>query len=473
MTREEAIAIAHSAPEVIVEVLLQLSARIEELERKIALLRRDSSNSSKPPSSDGPTAKPKARPAKKSRKRKAGGQPGHKGKKRDLVPVDEVDIIEEILPAVCPRCGKRLDIDGVPVHGKYLRYQIIDIPDIEPCITEYRLRCMTCECGVDTWAELPRRARSGFGPRLSAVAAYLAGVHRVTRRGVVDIFKTIFGVDISLGSVCNLHQEVSQALEAPYEEIRNTLTDQRVVNVDETGWRSMGQPVWLWVFVTPTLALFKLASSRGSKVLKEILGEVFSGILCSDRYSAYASYHKGLRQVCWAHIIRDIKGIRHACRSPDAVKFSRLMLSEIGRMFGLFNAFRSELLDRKTLVVKSVPLRARMCRCLKTYELSKDPDVARMSRGLLKYWDCLFTFLEHEGVEPTNNSAEQGIRPAVQWRKICFGNQSPEGELLTARLLTVARTCALQGKNTFQYLVNSINAYRMQLPHTSLVHFSR
>ena len=235
----------------------------------------------------------------------------------------------------------------------------------------------------------------------------------------------------------------------------------------------MGQPVWLWVFVTPTLALFKLASSRGSKVLKEILGEVFSGILCSDRYSAYASYHKGLRQVCWAHIIRDIKGIRHACRSPDAVKFSRLMLSEIGRMFGLFNAFRSELLDRKTLVVKSVPLRARMCRCLKTYELSKDPDVARMSRGLLKYWDCLFTFLEHEGVEPTNNSAEQGIRPAVQWRKICFGNQSPEGELLTARLLTVARTCALQGKNTFQYLVNSISAYRMQLPHTSLVHFSR
>ena len=222
--------------------------------------------------------------------------------------MDEVDIIEEILPAVCPRCGKRLDIDGVPVHGKYLRYQIIDIPDIEPCITEYRLRCMTCECGVDTWAELPRRARSGFGPRLSAVAAYLAGVHRVTRRGVVDIFKTIFGVDISLGSVCNLHQEVSQALEAPYEEIRNTLTDQRVVNVDETGWRSMGQPVWLWVFVTPTLALFKLASSRGSKVLKEILGEVFSGILCSDRYSAYASYHKGLRQVCWAHIIRDIKG---------------------------------------------------------------------------------------------------------------------------------------------------------------------
>jgi len=473
MTREEAISIAHSAPEVIVEVLLQMSARIEELERKVALLTRDSSNSSKPPSSDGPAAKPRALPPKKSKKRKRGGQPGHKGKNRDLIPVEEVDVVEEILPAVCEHCHEALTTTTNPEEGKYLRYQVVDIPETKPHVTEYRLRCVRCECGAETWAELPGNVRSGFGPRLTAFAAYLTAVHRVTRRGMVDIFKTIFCIDISLGSVCNLHEEVSRALEPSYEDIKKVLPQQSVVNVDETGWRSMGRAVWLWIFVAPSLAFFTLVPSRGAQVLKGVLGDIFGGILCSDRFSAYGRYHKGLRQVCWAHIIRDIKGIRHACRSPDAVKFSRWMLSEVGRMFGLFNAFRSEHLDRKTLVLKSVPLRARMSNCLQTYELSSDPDVARMARGLLKYWDSLFTFLEHDGVEPTNNAAERGIRPAVQWRKICFGNQSPDGELLTSRLLTVTRTCLLQGKSPFLHLIEVINASRSGLVHPSLVTASR
>lgn len=235
----------------------------------------------------------------------------------------------------------------------------------------------------------------------------------------------------------------------------------------------MGRAMWLWIFVAPSLAFFTLFPSRRAQVLKGVLGDIFAGILCSDRFSAYGRYHKGLRQVCWAHIIREIKGIRHACRSPDAVKFSRWMLSEVGRMFALFNAFRRERLDRKTLVLKSVPLRARMSNCLQTHEMSSDPDVARMARGLLTYWDHLFTFLEYDGVEPTNNVAERGIRPAVQWRKICFGNQSHDGELLTARLLTVTRTCMLQGKSPFRFLAETLNAYRNGLVYPSLVSASR
>jgi transposase len=480
MTREEATALVYGNPEAAIDLILELvaaitalQARVAELERKIALLTRDSSNSSRPPSSDGPAKKPKPRPPKKSKKRNPGGQPGHKGNRRDLVPMEEVNAVEEIRPHVCEHCHKPLDAGTPADQGKYLRYQVVDIPETKPHVTEYQLRCVRCTCGAETWAELPPAARSGFGPRLAALAAYLTGMHRVTRRGLVDIFTTLFSIDISLGSVCNLHQEVSQAIERPCEEIRQALPREPVMNVDETGWRSMGKAVWLWIFVTPTLALFTLFPSRGANVLREILGDVFGGILCSDRLGAYGSYHKGVRQVCWAHIIRDIKGIRHACRSPDAVKFSRWILREIGRMFALFNAFRSELLDRKTLVLKSVPVRARMSNCLQTYELSKDPDVARMARGLLKYWEHLFSFLEYDGVEPTNNVAERGIRPAVQWRKICFGNRSPEGELLTARLLTVTRTCALQGKNAFQFLVDALNAHRMGIPHPSLIEPSR
>lgn len=231
--------------------------------------------------------------------------------------------------------------------------------------------------------------------------------------------------------------------------------------------------MWLWIFIAPGIAFFAPFPSRRAQVLKGVLGDIFNGILCSDRFPAYGSYHKGLRQVCWAHIIREIKGIRHACRSPDAAKFSRWMLSEIGRMFGLFNAFRNERLDRKTLVLKSIPLRARMSNCLQMYELSSDPDVARMAKGLLNHWNCLFTFLDHDGVEPTNNVAERGIRPAAQWRKICFGNQSHDGELLTARLLTVTRTCLLQAKSPFRYLVEALHGYRNGLIHPSLNPASR
>lgn len=209
MTREEAVAIAHSDPEIIVEILLKLSAGIEELERKVAQLTKDSSNSSKPPSSDGPASKSRPRPPTKSGKRKPGGQPGHKGWKRELIPVEDVTRIEEIVPTECGCCRQPFRSEDLTDGGKYLRCQMVDLPEIKPEVTEYRLRCVPCACGAETWAQVPVHARLGFGPRLSAFAAYLTGVHRVTRRGVADVIRTIFGIDICLGSVCNLHRQVN------------------------------------------------------------------------------------------------------------------------------------------------------------------------------------------------------------------------------------------------------------------------
>jgi len=476
MTREEARNLVYGNPEVAVDLIVQLSeaveilkARVAELERKIALLTKDSSNSSKPPSSDGPGKKPRAQRPKKSRKRNPGGQPGHKGTKRELVPIEEVDYVEEVLPESCESCHRPIEPGTSRVLGNYLRCQVTDIPIIKPLVTEYKLRCVECSCGATTWADIPPHARSGFGPRFTAMLAYLTALHRVTRRGCKEIAQTLFGIDISLGSVCNLHEEVSQALESCCEEIKQALALEKVLNIDETGWKSLGKRIWLWVFVSPSMVFFTLAASRGARVLRETLGQTFSGILCSDMFSAYNAYHKGLRQICWAHIIRNLKGLKHGCRSPDGVKFSKWMLSEAGRMFGFWHAFKEGFVDRHTLVKKSVPLRARMNRCLQTYELSSDPDVARTARSLLKHWNHLFTFLEHEGVEPTNNSAESAIRPAVQWRKICFGNQSEKGQVLTARLLTVTRTCIFRNKNSFEFLVDSITAHRLGLPTPSLL----
>jgi transposase len=474
MTREEAAALVYGNPEAAIDLIIQLvatvellKARVEELERKIAMLTRDSSNSSKPPSSDGPTGKPKARARIKSKKRKPGGQPGHKGSNRDLIPLEEVDRLIPLFPETCDHCGAELDIECVT--GKHWRHQVIDIPEPKKVVTEYRLECIRCCCGAENWAKAPEEARSGFGPRLTAFLTHLAGLHRVTRRGCQEIAKTIFGIDISLGSVCKLHDEVSKSVAHAYEQTKAVLPEQPALNIDETGWNHQGESRWLWIVVTPVIAFFHVAASRGSKVLVEILGEEYRGILCSDMYSAYKKYHKGIRQFCWAHIIRGIKGIRHSCRSPDSVRFSKWTLSETGRMFALWHAFKNGQLDRRTLVRKSVPIRSRMGRCLQMYSSSSDYDVRKAAKSLLKHWSGLFTFLEYEGVEPTNNSAERSARPAVQWRKICFGNQSDDGELLTARLLTAERSCILQCRNPFHFLLDSLVAYRNGLPGPSLV----
>lgn len=472
MTREEAIAIVHSDPEIIVEALLNLSARIDELERTIALLTTDSSNSSKPPSSDGPQTKLRPRPPKKSKKRNRGGQPGHKGTNRELIPVEEAGEPIPVFPDVCGNCGAVLDPNVHRPTGKYLRHQVLDIPEPKPEVVEYHRMCIRCTCGRENWGKLPPEARSGIGPRLTAVLAHLSGLHRVTRRGCKEIAKTIFGIDMSVGSVCKLHQEVSESLATAHEEVRQALPEQPVLNGDETGWNTRGLTRWLWVMATPTIAFYHVAESRGAKVLKYILGDLYKGVLCSDMYSAYKAFHKGTRQFCWAHIIRGLRGLKHACRSPDAVRFSKWMLSETGRMFALWHAFKDGHLDRRTLVQKSVPMRSRMSRCLQLYSKSSDPDVTRAAKSLMKHWDGLFSFLEHKGVEPTNNAAERAIRPAVQWLKICFGNQSDEGEMLTARLLTAERSCILQARSPFQFLVDSITAYRKRSSCPSLVSVS-
>jgi transposase len=478
MTREEATALVYGDPEAAVELILQLvstverlTTRVEELERKIALLTRDSSNSSKPPSSDGPSAKPKARRPMKSKKRHQGGQPGHKGSNRNLIPIEEVDRVIPVFPESCDDCGQVLprQTNSDQPTGKYWRHQVVDIPEPKPQVTEYQIHCIRCSCGAENWGKISRTARSGFGPRITAFLAHLTGLHRVTRRGCQEIAKTIFGIDICLGSVCKLHDEVSESLAPAHAQARESLPEQPVLNIDETGWKTQGKGRWLWVFVTPVLAFFHVAASRGSKVLEEILGNEYQGVLCSDMYSAYKKFHHGVRQFCWAHIIRGIKGIKHSCRSPDAVRFSTWMLSETGRMFALWHAFKRGDLDRQTLVLKSVPVRARMNKCLQQYLQSSDYDVRKACKSLLRHWHGLFTFLEYEGVEPTNNSAERGARPAVQWRKICFGNQSDEGELLTARLLTAERSCILQGRNAFQFLIESVVAYRRGLPGPALV----
>ena len=470
MDKQAAEKLYDSGKEPTVAKLLEYDAENEKLKRKIAQLEKNSTNSSKPPSSDNPQDKNQQAKTDNKKKRKPGGQPGHKGSNRELMPVEEVNDLLHCYPEKCDNCGKTLPQDETAnVVGEPFRWQVAEIEPIKPIITEYQAHTTLCECGCQTSASLPEEIlKSNFGPRLASIIAYLAAVLHVSRRGTREFCETLLNVNIALGSVQNLLEDTSEALEPIDKELKEALPKEPVVNSDETGWRDR----WLWIFVASTFIYFQVAKTRSSKVLVDVLGMVYKGILCVDRYGAYTKYHKGLFQICWAHLKRDFFGILkvgEATQSDDAIAFAKTMEKLRKKLMAIWYRFKSGDISRPELIKKTRRVRNAIKRCLKEHMRSEERCVQNLAGKLYKRFNHLFTFIFHEGVEPTNNMAERGIRPAVQWRKVCFGNRSDNGAVLTSRLLTVTRTCWLQKRNPLEFLVAAITAHRSGQAAPSLI----
>jgi transposase len=268
-------------------------ARIAQLEAEVTRLSRNSTNSSKPPSSDPPGV---TRPGHTPSGNKRGGQPGHKFHKRKLLPPDQVSRVVPLVPIACCGCGAAL-------HGRDrdpLRHQVVDMPPVRPEVTEYQRHALTCACGVITRAPLPSGVpTSSFGPRLSAMIAILTAKYRLPKRGVRELLSDFLGVELALGSVANVEQNVSAALEAPVAEARAYVHTSAVIHADETGWREAKKKAWLWVAATSLVTVFVIAASRSSKVAKDMIGQAFSGVLTTDRWSAYNWVDCWQRQLCW------------------------------------------------------------------------------------------------------------------------------------------------------------------------------
>lgn len=447
--------------------------QIADLERQLAGRKKDSTNSSKPPSSDGPAAARRVKPARCRGRRKPGGQKGHPGCHRELQPLERVDKTVAVLPPDCRHCGQALpqQIEQAQTRGEVHRYQVTELPPLRAHITEYQCYKVGCpHCGRATRAELPAPVRvSAFGPRLAGLIAYLTVGPRIPRRGVEQLLATALEIEISLGSTQKLIEESSEALAATCQELERQLPREPVLNSDETGWRSMGDRRWLWALVASSFVFFTVAATRSSKVLIHLLGTVFPGILCSDRFGAYLKYHQGCAQFCWAHLKRDLLGIQEFARTTDAERFCRDALALTARLFRLWHRFRGGGLERAELILKSIPLQKRFFRLCEQHLDSGDKEVRVLATALFRHCDRLFAFLEHPGVEPTNNSAERALRHAVIWRKSSFGNQSAKGEVATARLLTVARTCVMQRRNALEFLGDSVSRHRAGQPSLSLL----
>lgn len=450
--------------------------QIVELERKLGLRRQNSTTSSKPPSSDGLAGEQRKRGSRRKKsRRRPGGQPGHRGHWRGLAPAHRVDQVIELFPPKCRHCDTRLS-RKMPTQGEPRRHQVTELPAIEAYIIEYQCQHVICpDCGKATQAELPAEAQGHFGPQLTALIAYLTVVCRMPRRMVRELLEQVLAIPLSLGSIQNSWEEASEAVAEPCAELEKQLPHEPVVNSDETGYRTSGEKRWMWALVAANFVFYKIAASRGAEVLVELLGEVFAGMLCSDRCASYLKYHKGEGQFCWAHFKRNILGIQEIGKTTDAERFCRDALALHARLFRLWHRFRDGPrvrygpLTREQLIAKSIPLEKKFFALADRYLDSRDKDVANLALALFQHFERFFAFLRHEGVEPTNNVAERALRCAVQWRKISFGSRSALGEVAVARLLTVTRTCRMRNQAPLDYLVDALRFHRSARPAPSLL----
>jgi transposase len=440
-------------------VIRQQAALIAELQER---LRQDSSNSSKPPSSNGPRSVP---PKKKPSGKKRGGQPGHRRVVRALVPPEEVAQVKTVKPSHCDQC--RTSLVGTDLTPA--RYQTFVLPPVRPVVTEYQVHTLIChDCGHDTAASAPPEAIGyGYDAGVDAMVGTFTGVCRLSKRTTAEVMNEVFHVPMSVGSVIGCQQRVSEALAAPVAAAVKYVQRQAVRNADETGWKQATERLYLWTVVTPLVVAFFLRAGRSAKVAKTILGSVRKAILGSDRYSGYSWWSTSQRQVCWAHLIRDFVAI--AARGGQSERIGKALGKEADRMFAWWHRVRDGTLERATFQVYMRGLRRRVEARLAEGVQCDHPKTARTCKKMQKVQQAFWTFVDFEGVEPTNNAAEQALRFAVLWRKMSYGTHSAHGSLFVERILTTYMTLRKQQRNVIDFLRRACVAHRTHQPAPSLL----
>lgn len=439
-----------------------LRAEIDDLKAKLG---RDSSNSSRPPSSDPPWKKRAVRTRAPSG-RKPGGQPGHEGTTRQLFDAAAVDESHDHRPTACPCCGST---DLAATDDEPYRHQIVEIPKIRPHVAEHRLFAMRCrKCGGRVVGELPPGVPADHhGPRLKATAAYFTGVGRLSKRETKRVFDELLGVDLGAGTVPSIERRVSRALEWSYREAQRALREGALAHVDETPWREARRPAWLWAATDRVLAVFHVDRRRNRAACRRLFAGIFRGFLVADRLAVYDNHPREKRQSCDAHLLRDFEGFVAGPRRGRA--FGRAGRKILYRLFGLWHRFQEGRFEHAALVVKMEAVRVRLVALLTGAKDHAYARVRRFAAHLLPRIDAVFGFLRCKLAEPTNNPAERILRKAVLLRKSSYGTASAAGSRFVERMLTVSESLRAQGRDVLDFLVDSIVAHASGRPPPSLL----
>ncbi|MBA2261967.1 MAG: IS66 family transposase [Solirubrobacterales bacterium] len=473
----EAIALAGGDParRLVIELLEQVAKlpvlleRIEELERRVD---RDSGNSSQPPSSDAPKSRAErrllAREAYKRSMRKSGGQPGHEGKTRELVAPDRVDERLVHLPERCG-CGHRFDGSEEEI-GDPVCHQQYELPVIRALVIEHsRVRLGCPGCGRPSLAELPGPALAGFGPRLDAHIAMLAGVLRLSREDVRRVVVEVFGVPASTGAIGNAIMRMSRVMADPWVELRHAVQQAEVIHADETTWRLRGAQQWLWVAASSLAACYRIDPSRSQAAAKALLGEDFGGFVVSDRYAGYHFLDVLQQQLCWCHVIRQLVEVSQ--RSGAAGRRGKKLVALARQVIGAHRAYLEEDHDTQWLAIKLAPLRAQIRELLEQCAAGRHARTANFAAGLLDEYEALWTFADvpQAGLDLTNNAAERAVRHAVLMRKIQGGTQSEQGSRWIERIQSVRETCRLHKRPVLDWLTQAATAAHQGQPAPTLL----
>ena len=485
MDRVEAEAIYDSGREACVQFILGLAARVQQFEERLARLeaqsRQDSRTSSKPPSLDAPKTRAQRRAEARAKakellrwegeQRKAGAQSGHRGTGRELRPEDQVDEIVDHYPEQCGGCGARFDDRQRRSSSQFGRHQIAELPPISVTTVEHRTHQLRCwHCRSRTSARLPDRiAGSAFGPRLQAAVVTLTAGYRVSRRGITELARDLFGARLSVGAVDAICQRASNALAGPHLQLQDWVLDQDAVHVDETGWRTRGEGCALWAATTAQATFLQIAEHCNREQFNALVGTSYPGIVISDRWNGYSHLDPNRRQACWSHIKRDFR--RHADGLAEQKAFGEIGVTLTHRVFGAWRSYQHDHHDRDRLKDEIAPIQTELRQLLE----AASPKSRRtrwhrqFANNLLKIWPALWTFTTAEGVQPTNNPAERALRAPVIHRKVSLGTQSNHGERFAERALSAAGTCRLQRRSLFTYLSQLIIAHARGDPFPALV----
>jgi transposase len=438
-------------------IIRTLLAKIEELQ---ARLNQSPRNSSLPPSSEHPHAKPH-RP-KTTPRRKPGGQHGHAKHSRPLIPSEQCTAVFSLKPSACRRCGRTLaGNDPTP-----LRHQVWEIPDIQPQVTEYqrhRLRCV--QCGDCTCAALPAGVPAGqSGPRLVAFAGLLMAYFRQSKRRTALFLQTLLNQPCCPALTIKMQTQVTAALRPVYDELAAQLPAQPHLGIDESPTKEAARKAWLWTFVAGLFTVFTVRGSRAATALSTFLTERFDGVVTCDRAKMYWSV--GKLQWCWAHLKRDFQAL--ADSSDGVVKrLGHDLLRPTRELFRQWSRCRDGTLSRAELKEILAPVRRQVESLLLRGLYSGHARLQGMCRELYDHRSWLWTFLDHD-IEPTNNASERALRHAVIWRKLSFGTQSASGSRFVETMLTVIETCRQQSRNVFTYVSAAVEAHFAQQPPPSL-----
>ncbi len=482
MLPDDALAIYHAGPEVVVKTLCgfcdtigALENRINILENKIAGLLKNSSNSSKRPSSDDIT-KPKNKKKKKGEKRKIGGQPGHERHVRPPFSEDEIDKTHPYILTACPVCNGEVSILEAPPRI-IQQMELLEIPIIKEEHRSYPVWCEKCQ-KIHYMPFPPDVVKEGlFKERLTALVAYLKNVCHASFSTIRKFIRDVLGEKVSRGYLRKVIEKVSQSLEAPYSELLDRLPLEEQVNVDETGHKENKDKFWTWVFKAEMYVLFKIDKSRGSKVLIDVLGKEFNGVLGCDYFSAYRKYMKDfnvIMQFCIAHLIRDIRFLK-TLPDEETKAYGKRLLNEVKNMFKIIHERDNMIPEDFTIALEQAKEKIITAALQEVpSRLNKDGkeekrEAQNMANRFRKHGKAYFEFITAPGIGPTNNVAEQAIRFIVIDRYVTQGTRSIKGRKSCERLWTVIATCALQGRSAFNFILKAVKAYFQDQPSPSLL----